>query len=422
MDLYTQTTQQLFDLQKYAIKLGLENISYLCQVFGNPQLKFPIIHIAGTNGKGSTAFYISNILQTCGLKVGLYTSPHLVDFRERIRINNQLIEKDYIIQFWKEIKESVLRLKATFFDTTTLMALKYFADKEVDVAVIETGLGGRLDSTNIVKPDMVVITPIGYDHQKQLGKTLKLIAFEKAGIIKDKCIVFVSEQKRSVLNVIKKAVSDPTNFYYLPDIVKIRTKKISIDGLEFEFQNNTDLKALNITIPTPAEYQAKNIALSLSLSMHYCEKNKIKFPTDKIIDKIRSILWPGRMQLIQKNPFVFYDVSHNIDGIKFTIETLNKILDLKKTFLLLGLVSDKDAISIVKFLAGKFRKIIITEPDTYRKQEGKYLLKLFQSEGQKSEFIKDLKMAYEGTLNSLTPSDGLIVLGSHYLVGALLKV
>lgn len=203
MDLYTQTTQQLFDLQKYAIKLGLENISYLCQVFGNPQLKFPIIHIAGTNGKGSTAFYISNILQTCGLKVGLYTSPHLVDFRERIRINNQLIEKDYIIQFWKEIKESVLRLKATFFDTTTLMALKYFADKEVDVAVIETGLGGRLDSTNIVKPDMVVITPIGYDHQKQLGKTLKLIAFEKAGIIKDKCIVFVSEQKRSVLNVIK---------------------------------------------------------------------------------------------------------------------------------------------------------------------------------------------------------------------------
>jgi len=182
---YSQTVEQLFDLQKYAIKLGLENITLLSKNFGDPHLKYPTIHIAGTNGKGSTSFFISKILQTTGLKVGLFTSPHLVDFRERIRINDELIATEYVTSFWQEVKELVLKLEATFFDTTTLLAFKYFSDQNVDVAIIETGLGGRLDSTNILKPEIAVLTPIAYDHQKQLGKTIEKIAYEKAGIIKD---------------------------------------------------------------------------------------------------------------------------------------------------------------------------------------------------------------------------------------------
>ena len=192
--------KELFDLQKFAIKLGLHNISQLNMFFDNPHLKYPTIHIAGTNGKGSTAIILQQILMQHGLKSGLFTSPHLFDFNERIRINDQLIEDQFIINFWSKAKELVLKMKATFFDTTTCLAFEYFYQNNVDVAIFETGLGGRLDSTNIIQPEMAIITPIDYDHQKHLGTTLTQIAYEKAGIIKNNHPVFLSRQHKNVID------------------------------------------------------------------------------------------------------------------------------------------------------------------------------------------------------------------------------
>jgi dihydrofolate synthase/folylpolyglutamate synthase len=203
MSRYSTTLFEIFDLQKYAIKLGLENITYLSKIVNNPHLKYPTIHIAGTNGKGSTAIILQQILMEHGFKVGLYTSPHLVSFNERIRINNNLIENQFIIDFWDTIKKFVLEKKATFFDTTTCLAFEYFYQRKVDVAIFETGLGGRLDSTNIIQPEATLLTPISFDHQKQLGNTLTDIAMEKAGIIKQNSHLFLGHQNEEVHSYFK---------------------------------------------------------------------------------------------------------------------------------------------------------------------------------------------------------------------------
>jgi len=421
MNLYTQTTQQLFDLQKYAIKLGLYNIGTLTLKYGNPHLKYPTIHIAGTNGKGSTAFYIAKMLQSCGLKVGLFTSPHLVDFRERIRVNDQLIEKKYVIDFWRQVKDLVHSLKATFFDTTTLLAFKYFADKKIDVAVIETGLGGRLDSTNILEPDVCVITSISFDHQKHLGSTLEQIATEKAGIIKPGCQVFSAEQVEPALNVLKSKVDNLKKFHYLPDLYATYIKKQNVDGMEFELLDKEAKETLKLYSSSPAQYQPENIALAYVVFKNYTFKKGLKSSIENIKQTIKEACWPGRMQLIQKNPYVFFDVSHNLDGIKSTIHSFEKIINLKKTTLLLGIVNDKDAESIVKFLAGKFYLVVVTEPETLRKQDGEFLLRLFKATRQKVKLVKDLQSAYEIILKGLKNSEILIALGSHYLVGSIMN-
>jgi len=420
MDKYSQTTSELFDLQKFAIKLGLDNIIMLSSDFNNPHLKYPSIHIAGTNGKGSTAFYISKILQTCGLKVGLFTSPHLMDFRERIRINDELIKKDYIIDFWNKVKENVLNLKATFFDTTTLLAFKYFSDNDVDIAIFETGLGGRLDSTNILEPEYVVLTPVSFDHQKQLGNNLSSIAFEKAGIIKSGSRVFCAKQHPKVLNVFH-ANRKMKQFIYLSDYLSTKMKKVNLDGLVFTIEDIQIKESYIFNLPTAASYQADNFSLAFLVSKEYCKNNNLSFPIGKIRNKIEQTNWSGRLQLIQKKPYIFFDVSHNLSGIKKTIDLLSNLISSQKTDLLLGIVNDKDANNITKFLSGKFRNIIITEPETTRKQDGEVLLKMFKTQKQNVKFIKDLATAFEVSKYNLKKEDTLIALGSHYLIGALMR-
>jgi len=420
MNIYNQTTSELFDLQKYAIKLGLDNISTLTKFNKDPQHNFPSIHIAGTNGKGSTAFYIAQMLQACGLKVGLFTSPHLKDFRERIRINDALIDENFIINFWQESKKLIHKLKATFFDTTTLMALKYFSENQVDIAVIETGLGGRLDSTNILEPQSVVLTPVGFDHQKQLGSDLLSIATEKAGIIKKNSDVFISQQDKSVTELFLSKTDNSNNVFLLGDNFQTKIIKQNISHIQFELIDIKNSNSYLLNAPTLATYQVENIALAFLVTKNYCESNGIYFDFSKIESVISTKSWPGRLQLIQTKPNIIFDVSHNFEGIVKTIESLFKIIDSHSTDLLLGIVNDKDAQSICDFLAGKFRKIIVTEPNTVRKQDGKTLSRMLKQKNQKVIFIKDLQTAFEMNKKDLKTEDTLIALGSHYLIGSLI--
>jgi dihydrofolate synthase/folylpolyglutamate synthase len=417
-----KTLVELFDLHKFAIKLGLENISKLSGFFKNPHLSYPTIHLAGTNGKGSTAIILQNILMQHGLRVGLFTSPHLVNFNERIRINNKLIDNKFITDFWKDIKELVLGLKATFFDTTTCMAFEYFRQNNVDLAIFETGLGGRLDSTNIINPDAAVITPIDYDHHKQLGSTLIQIASEKAGIIKNNCPVFLSNQKEEI------------NIYFDTrfKLKSIKCMKDQIDKLIIETYLDKTILGFydklrnnhynNLELSLLGSYQAENACLAYMAGSYYLEKIKINFDEDLFKKALFSVSWPGRIQKISNNPDIYVDVSHNISGINSTLDFIKTRFKKSKLKLLIGLLEDKDYKEIVVNVKDAFSEIWITEPENHRKLPGSILAQEFSIYGISTVFVKDISKSFESLVRNLNSTDILFVMGSHYLVGKIISM
>ncbi len=418
---YTSVVLEIYDLQRFAIKLGLENIYALCEELNNPQHTYPVIHIAGTNGKGSTAFFLAKILQAMGLKTGLFTSPHLSDFRERIRVNGRKISKSYIIDFWQGIKELVLARKTTFFDTTTALALDWFRRSEVDVAVIETGLGGRLDSTNIVDSAYTVITPIHFDHQKQLGDTLAKIAAEKAGIIKKGSAVFCAVQPPEALTTIRKSLKKSNRFFYLTDHVDWRIKNTSWNGQRFDlFDRMHRLEYPDLKTKQLGAFQPANIALAYLTARMYLKERHVLFNEAAFRHVLRRSIWPGRMQVVSRRPNIILDVSHNPDGIEKTLAEVKKLCGQKGLHILIGLVNDKNYHTIVRMIAGASNRIVVTEPDTHRRLSAKDLAKVFKKERKTVNIIQDMHKAFEFCKQSLAGEDTLLVIGSHYLVGPLI--
>ena len=422
MNAYTQTVNEIFDLQQFAIKLGLDNIRALMEALGNPHLAYPVIHIAGTNGKGSTSFFIAKILENAGLKVGLYTCPHLVDFRERMQVNGLQIGEDGVIDFWQHVKDIVLERKATFFDTTTAMAFNYFQTQQVDVAVIETGLGGRLDSTNIVIPELAVITPIHFDHEKQLGDTLAQIAGEKAGIIKEGTTVISAEQESEALKVLKGKSDIAESFIYLPDILKTELVSDSLEGMKFTIEDlHYQQTFKKLYCRQLGDFQLNNLVMAYFVSRMYMEKAGIEFNPDILKNAFSENQWAGRLQIIQKNPYIIFDVSHNFIGILKTLRYLSELINPNSLHILIGLVQDKDYLSIAETISQYSKYITVTEPDTYRKLDGELLVSVLKKSKSQVNFIKDLSRAYEFCRKQLQPQDTLLVIGSHYLIGELMK-
>jgi dihydrofolate synthase / folylpolyglutamate synthase len=422
MSAFNKTLTEIFDLQEFAFKLDLDNINALVQFLSDPHKSYPVVHIAGTNGKGSTAFFLAKILQQHGLKVGLYTSPHLVDFRERIRVNDDLIEPDFISDFWTRIKTLVMERKATFFDTTTALALDYFRFRQVDVAVIETGLGGRLDSTNIVQPQLIVLTPIHFDHEKQLGQTLREIAAEKAGIIKNNAPVLSAEQEAEVLLALKSYISPNQTFYYKPDLIRTEIVKGSLEGGHFHLQDqhyHTRLEKLFTR--QIGVFQIDNIALAYLAARMYLEIIKMDFSSDDFREVLKQNLWAGRLQLMRKDPHIFFDVSHNTQGFAKSLAALKALIGNRKLVLLVGLVKDKNVQAIARIIQEHSDRVVVTEPDTPRRLEGAILLQALQESGSQALFIKDPEKAFELCIQRLHPTDCLLAIGSHYLIGGLLN-
>ncbi len=422
MSSYLSVVQELFDLQKFAIKLGLDNIRFLCEKMDNPQAAYPVIHIAGTNGKGSTSFFIAVILQAMGLKTGLFTSPHLMDFRERITVNGIKINQRFIISFWQEYKNTILQRRATFFDTTAAMAFRYFKEQGVDVAVIETGLGGRLDSTNIVQPQVVALTPIHFDHEKQLGNSLREIAAEKAGIIKPGCSVFSAKQEPEALAELKRHLSPQEPFYYLPDFLNCMIDEATLVHTRFQIEdslNNTVLS--NVTSRQLGGFQAENQCLAYSVCRLFLKQHKIPFSEEIFRKVLAEIIWPGRLERVSREPDIFFDVSHNFAGISKTLEFLQKQIPRERFHILIGMVDDKDYLKSARFIAERAGRITITEPETHRKLQAETLAKAFDDCGVLCTVIKDFNEAYEFSYKQLEKGHTLLVTGSHYLSGALLK-
>ncbi len=332
-----------------AYKADLTNTIALCEALGNPQNKFKSIHVAGTNGKGSSSHMLAAILQTAGYKTGLYTSPHLKEFTERIKINGRKVEQGFVIDFVNRIKPEIERIKPSFFEITVAMAFDYFAQQKVDVAVIEVGLGGRLDSTNVITPIVSLITNISWDHKDLLGDTLPKIAFEKAGIIKNNVPVVISERQSNVEHVfISKAKEIKSKILFADDEWKVNTLsdgKLSVSHGNLQHEYELDLKGL---------YQRKNIAGVLAVVETLKESFSISdAQVRKGLSATISITGlKGRWQKLGEKPLMICDTGHNEGGVK---EVAHQILSQKfdRLFIVWGSVNDKDISMILSLLPKK---------------------------------------------------------------------
>lgn len=356
---YAQTIQYLYGMLPMFTRVGavaykkdLTNTLAFCQGINNPQQQFKTIHVAGTNGKGSTSHMLAAILQQAGYKTGLYTSPHLKDFRERIKVNGKAVSKPFVTQFVERNKSLIEHIKPSFFECTVAMAFDYFAYKKVDVAIIETGLGGRLDSTNIIQPDLSVITNIGWDHTDLLGDTLEKIATEKAGIIKQDVPVVVGSTLPETLAVFKqKSVQTNSNLYLAEQEIKVSQFSTTANGCQLLVKSKTANYGL-IKSDLGGIYQKQNIALVvlatevLKTLGYKFTKQHVKAGIAKVV-KSTGLL--GRWQLLNKNPLTIADVGHNEDGIKMVVKQL-KQLKAAKLHMVIGMVKDKDIEKVLKLL------------------------------------------------------------------------
>ena len=373
-----------------AYKPGLENTLFLLKAFDNPQEKLKFIHVAGTNGKGSTCSFLTSLLVEKGEKVGLFTSPHIYDFRERIRVNGIEIDQEYVIGFCEKIKQIELNFSPSFIEITLAMALCYFQQEKCSIVVLETGMGGRLDATNVVEPIISVITNIGIDHTQFLGETLAAIAFEKAGIIKKEIQVVIGERQIETTSVFEK---------------KAQEQKASIIFAQ-EFHLPFELSL--------GGYQSKNLKtalVTLSILSYSIDKNLV----EKALENLRrnSALF-GRMEIVQQNPTLILDVSHNKEGIEATLKSLNLTENAKLT-ILLGASQDK-AIEEMLPLFPKNAEIHLCTFKNERSQSFERLQEI-KMNNSKIEFVhKEVNQAIEELLPKLKKQDILLVIGSFFLI------
>ncbi len=357
---YQQTLDYLFArLPMYqrvgaaAYKADLENTLKIVEILGKPHLKLKCIHVAGTNGKGSSSHMLAAILQQSGYKTGLYTSPHLIDFRERIRINGKMISKNYIIEFVEKYKEPFEQISPSFFEWTVGLALDYFAKEEVDVAVIEVGLGGRLDSTNIITPKACLITNIGFDHMNLLGDSLEKIGREKAGIIKPRVPVVISQYQTEtapLFNNIAKDLKAPIE--YADKNFKVLESHLSKGLMHVKVLDKKNETTRSYDLDLTGNYQLKNLLGVLNV-LEYISKAGFILEEDHVTAALKNVCkltgLAGRWQRLSEKPLVIADTGHNEDGIKQVVENLRSV-EYQELHFVFGAVNDKDISKILQLL------------------------------------------------------------------------
>ena len=394
--------ESLYSLQRRGIKLGLEHTEQLLRFCNNPHKNYSTIHVAGTNGKGSTCAYIETILRQNGYRVGLYTSPHLLHFNERIRVNGRPISNKQIFQFLDNSFDEINKIKSTFFEVTTVMAFNYFYKKKVDVAVIETGLGGRLDSTNVISPKISVITSISKDHTDILGDSLEKIAYEKAGIIKEKTPLVIYDQANKILEVFRKKAISLNVDMKISEI----PKNIVCDHRGTQFIHNN----FKYTIPLFGFHQARNAALAIDV----VNKVDSNINNEGINTALRKVFWPGRMQKVGRN--IFYDVSHNENGLEKTLHTLKKLYPNPIIHGLLCLKKDKSVDCLKDLISENFKTLIVSGDRNELLSKSGTLAKKLSGLKIQCKAVSSLEKGLEivKSLVKDSPSIGLIF-GSHYI-------
>jgi dihydrofolate synthase/folylpolyglutamate synthase len=408
-------------LEKFGWRFGLETTQTLLSFLGNPQNSLRYIHVAGSNGKGSTCAFMASFLKQSGYKTGLYTSPHLCDIRERFRINGLWIStKDFERHSSRVLKACELVQKKmghspTHFEALTAIAFCWFKEQKVDWVVLEVGLGGRLDATNVIQSSALsLITPIGLEHQAILGKTIGEIAGEKAGIIKSGGFVTTAQYSSEALRVIKKRASDCAaelwtagkEFKYRPIA---RGFYWSGPGLNQE-----------IDLPNSSGYQVTNAALALAGIQYLRTRDGVHASVGTIQKGFTAMRWPGRMEIVSQKPLILLDGAHNPDGAKALSECLKRIYPHQRWIVLNGLLEDKDHQTFIKCLKPITALSVVTEPHIDRAEKGDVIYRAWEKQGVKTVLVKDWQKALQLAKSKLTASNkkiGLLITGSLYLVG-----
>jgi dihydrofolate synthase/folylpolyglutamate synthase len=402
-----------------AYRNDLSNTITLCERLGDPHKKLRSVHIAGTNGKGSTSHMLAAIFQTAGYKTGLYTSPHLKDFRERIRINGEMITESFVTDFIQRISPVIDELKPSFFEITVAMAFYYFASSETEIAIIETGLGGRLDSTNIITPELSIITNISYDHMALLGDTLAEIASEKAGIIKPGIPVLIGESDPEIIPVIeKKAMMENAPIYYAQHNRYISSSKLEHQSLTAEVSlSHTDEKTL-YTLDLPGVYQEKNLLTVLG-AVDLLKKKGWKLEDTHVREALRNVKaitgLHGRWEMIHEHPAVILDVAHNEAGIKAIISQLGQN-SYKNLHIVIGMVKDKEVEKVLKLLPSH-ATYYFTRSRIPRALPEIELADKAVTAGLKGLPYPDVNTALNAALASADREDVILVCGSVFVVG-----
>lgn len=414
---------------KFSDNNDLSRMRIILSILKNPQDKIKCIHVAGTNGKGSTTAMISKILIEAGYKVGMYTSPFIQDFEERIQINEKNILKQRLCEIVTEVSRAIETAvnmgygKPTEFEIITCAAFLYFYMENVDYAVIEVGLGGLLDSTNVIKPMVSVITSISYDHMKILGNTLTEIAYQKSGVIKRNIPVIMYPQvKESEMVIEKECIENNSELIKVP---KNCGKFMGVYSDDFKYYQKIEVRTLKdyykINLSLLGNYQILNCSTAI-----YCveklQELGAKISRENIISALKNVKWMGRLEVMKKDPLVVIDGAHNSDGIKNLNESIKAYFKYNDIILILGILADKEVLKMVSIISKDAKRIITVSPKSSRAENSRELMNIVKEFNKNCECIDDYDLAYKKALEYCNSGDLLLISGSLYMIGGMRKI
>lgn len=407
-----------------AYKPGFDNIVALEQELGEPHRRFRSVHVAGTNGKGSVSHMLAAVLQAAGYRTGLFTSPHLKDFRERIKVNGQMISEEEVVNFVEQYREAIDRIQPSFFEITTAIAFDYFAREQVDVAVIEVGMGGRLDSTNVIRPLASVITNISWDHAQFLGDTLEKIAGEKAGIIKEMTPVVIGEsQIESQLTFITRAKECSAPILFADQLYRVVDRQyVGVNQQQFTIESRLDGETFALTVDLLGDYQRKNILTVLTTLDVLNGSGGLTLPREVVVEGLASAAattgLSGRWQVVDRAPLTVCDTGHNEGGLREIVAQIAR-QHYRKLYMVLGFVADKDLDKVLPLLP-KEAHYLFTRAGIERALDEKLLAERAAAYGLLGEMLPNVTAAVKRARELASPEDMIYIGGSTFIVAELL--
>lgn len=423
---YEEAMKYITEVGNFGSNYGLERTHKLLEYLGNPEKDLKLIHIAGTNGKGSTTSMITEILMGAGYKVGMYTSPFIEEFEERIQINRRNIPKETLANLIDEVKVAVERVieegynHPTEFEIITVLMLLYFKKEKIDFGVIEVGLGGRLDSTNVIIPILQVITSISFDHTNLLGNTLEEIAGEKAGIIKKNIPTVIYPQEEEALKVIKNKCAAMESDIYTAD--KDNMKFVKVVNEDKPYQLLKYKEEFNIFLPLLGEHQILNLSVAMKVIEVLNNRKIVNITTESIIKSIKNVTWKGRLEVLSNNPYVVIDGAHNIQGIKTLSRNIKKYFKYENLHLILGILADKDVEEMIKIITPMAKQVYAVTPNSIRAELADDLKNEIVKYNANCRAFDEYEEAYLEALKNAKENDIILASGSLYMIGDMRKI
>ncbi|WP_370773215.1 folylpolyglutamate synthase/dihydrofolate synthase family protein [Clostridium sp.] len=423
---YDEAMKYITEVGNFGSNYGLERTYKLLEYLDNPEKDLKLIHIAGTNGKGSTTSMITEILIGAGYKVGMYTSPFIEEFEERIQINRNNIPKEILATLMDEIKIAVDKViedgynHPTEFEIITVLMLLYFKKENIDFGVIEVGLGGTLDSTNVITPILQVITSISFDHTNLLGNTLEEIAGEKAGIIKKEIPTVIYPQQEEALKVIKNKCLEMGSDLYIANNENLKFENVVNRDKPYQLLKYNN--EIDILLPLLGEHQIINLSVAMKAIEVLNNRNITDISVGSIVKSIKNVTWKGRLEVLSNNPYVVIDGAHNIQGIETLSRNIKKYFKYNNLYLILGILADKDVDEMVKVITPMAKKVYAVTPNSIRAELAEDLKNEIIKYNENCQAYDDYKEAYLSALNNADENDLVLASGSLYMIGDMRRI